>query len=221
MGRGSVRLDNLPQPAVPCKGARPGVAPNPIPPPSGGRPFVSLPRHIADDGTLPPFAKAVLLVLAGYAWGNKAVCWPSNASIASKVGRSVGHVKRCLADLEERGLIEREATDAYRTGRVIRLLWRSTPVASAPPPPGAPARPEAIQSQGKKKERPESDSCSGSTPPPAGEKGELVASDDELAQLEQWAAGSDPVLAKLGRCALKLAGVIEGVITADAPAPQV
>src|SRR4051794_10317107 len=74
-------------------------------------PFVSLPATIADDPTLAPTDKAILLVLAGHAWAGKDDCWPSNATIASKVGRSVGHVKRRLAGLQARGLIAREATD--------------------------------------------------------------------------------------------------------------
>src|SRR3954466_5434083 len=105
--------------------------------PHKSSPFASLPSWIADDPTLAPTDKAILLILAGHAWGGKATCWPSNATIAGKVGRSPGHVKRRLAALEGRGLIAREASPANRTNRVFRLQWRASPVAPALPLPGA------------------------------------------------------------------------------------
>jgi DNA-binding Lrp family transcriptional regulator len=192
---------------------------HPDDPPRKPLAWTSLPTWIADDPTLPPIDKAILLALVGHAWGGKDTAWPSNATIAAKVGRSVGHVKRRLALLEGRGLIAREATNLNRTGRLFRLLWRAPSVASVAPTPRPLARPEPELFQGKKKERPESDSCSGSTPPPAGEDGETAASTEDLEQARRWAAGSDPVLARFGRAALALAGVVDPVI--DAPDPVV
>src|SRR3954451_21091902 len=133
-------------------------------------PFVSLPSRIADDPTIPPLDKAILLVLAGHAWAGKDTCWPSNATIAAKVGRSPGHIKRRLAGLQGRGLIAREPSGENRTGRVFRLLWRATPVMPARPTGGSLARPESDESQEQKKERPESDEGPGSPPPPAGDE---------------------------------------------------
>jgi hypothetical protein len=181
----------------------------------GCAPFASLPTALADDPTLAPLDKAILLVLAGHAWGGKDACWPSNATIAAKVGRSPGHVKRRLAGLEGRGLIRREPTTENRTGRQFRLLWRDPPAAPMPSPARSPARPESDTSEGKKKERPESDSGRESPPPPAGERtGDASAppSAEDLARFRGWAAGVDPVLARFGRSALKLAGVVEPAV---------
>src|SRR4051812_13364181 len=55
-----------------------------------------------------PVAKAILLVLAGHAWGGKDVCCRSKATSAAKVGGAPADVKRRLNAIESRGLIVRE-----------------------------------------------------------------------------------------------------------------
>jgi hypothetical protein len=115
------------------------------PPPDAG-----LDRLLADPA-LCSTAKAVALALVRrWAW-SKAACWPSDATIAGTVGRSPGHVQRCLRQLERAGWIERERTAEVPNGRRIWLRWRrdvgsgaqptSAPARSAPP---APARSERI-----------------------------------------------------------------------------
>jgi Helix-turn-helix domain len=186
----------------------------------GCAPFASLPTWIADDPTIPALDKAILLVLAGHAWGGTDVCWPANATIAAKVGCSPGHVKRRLKALESRGLIDREPSPLNRTGRMFKLLWRDPPGVPAPPLRGSRARPESEASEGKKKERPESDSGQEGPPPPAVEKEEdPPASAEDLARFQEWSTGADPVLARLGRAALKLAGVVEPVVADQAVPP--
>ena len=177
----------------------------------GCAPFAALPSSIADDPTISPTDKAILLVLAGHAWGGKDSAWPSNATVAAKVGRSPGHVKRRLGVLERLGLIRREATGENRTGRLIRLLWRPSPDAPVPPGDGASARPESDSIQGKKKERAAAAATptDGSPPPPGNGEGVPPASAEDLALWQAWASGSDDGLAAFARSALKLAGVVE------------
>ena len=79
---------------------------------------------ILADPDLTSTAKALIAVMVrNWAWV-KDHCWPSDATLAAKVGRSVGHVQRCLRELERAGRIRREATDAVPNGRRIWLLWR-------------------------------------------------------------------------------------------------
>jgi DNA-binding MarR family transcriptional regulator len=84
----------------------------------------------------------VLLSLLFYA-RSKAACWPSDATIGSRVGRSVSTVQRSLRRLQAIGMIERvpDQSEANRTGRRIVLVWRSlawrgrpTPVSSVTDP---------------------------------------------------------------------------------------
>ena len=93
-------------------------------------------------------AKALALAMVrNFAW-SKDHCWPSDATLAAKVGKSAGHVQRCLRQLEGAGWIRRERTDEVPNGRRIWLLWRSagaqsnSPSARSAPP--APARSKGI-----------------------------------------------------------------------------
>src|SRR5262249_56773649 len=74
-----------------------------------------------------------------WAW-SKDHCWPSDATIAKTVGRSPGHVQRCLRQLEAAGYITRERTDAVPNGRRIWLNWRRDGDSAGVQPPAAPAR---------------------------------------------------------------------------------
>src|SRR5262249_31692880 len=65
--------------------------------------------------------------------------YPSDNTIAGKVGKSPGHVQRCLRQLEAAGYIRREHTAEVRSGRRIWLLWRCPDDQGARPSP-APAR---------------------------------------------------------------------------------
>src|SRR5215218_7848999 len=89
-------------------------------------PFAQLPHDIAADPRLTPVDTRVLLALLFWA-RDKPACWPCDASIASRVGRSVSTVQRALRRLQDLGLVLREQvpqSDANRTGRVLRLRWR-------------------------------------------------------------------------------------------------
>src|SRR4051794_11995964 len=80
--------------------------------------------EILADPPLSSTAKALVTVMIkNWAW-YKDHCWPSDRTLAAKVGKSVGHVQRCLHELEQAGRIGRERTDEVPNGRRIWLLWR-------------------------------------------------------------------------------------------------
>jgi hypothetical protein len=97
--------------------------------PRTGRGAFVLPRdpgldRLLADPDLGSTAKAIAAVLVkNWAWF-KTSCWPSDRTIADKVGKSPGHVQRCLRQLEDAGWIIRERTDEVPTGRLIWLAWR-------------------------------------------------------------------------------------------------
>jgi hypothetical protein len=53
------------------------------PPPPGRKPYSSLPDPLRDDPTIPPAAKSLLLILAGFAWGARPACWPSDRTLGA------------------------------------------------------------------------------------------------------------------------------------------
>ena len=88
-----------------------------------GVPFAALPHDIAADPRLSPTDLRVLAALLYYARQDPS-CYPSDASIAARVHRHPGTVRRCLKRLEDLGYIRREfvqATPANPTGRLIHL----------------------------------------------------------------------------------------------------
>jgi hypothetical protein len=180
-------------------------------------PFAALPHDIAADPRLSPTDVRVLLALLFYA-RSKAACWPSDRSLAVRIGRSVGTVQRSLRRLEALGLVERRKAD-NPTGRELVLRWRATPTSLVIDPLATRARDEGECEE--KENRPSSAACCEGTPPPAGEKVDPLAppSAEDLAQLVAWANGPDPALARFGRAALRLAGVAEAVVE-PAHAPQ-
>src|SRR3954453_17916863 len=70
-----------------------------------------------------PAKALVTVMIKNWAW-YKDHCWPSDKTLAAKVGKSVGHVQRCLHELTQAGRIGREKTDEVPNGRRIWLLWR-------------------------------------------------------------------------------------------------
>jgi hypothetical protein len=107
---------------------------------------------ILADPNLSSTAKALIAVMVrNWAWV-KDHCWPSDATLAARVGMSVGHVQRCLRELERAGRIRRERTAAVPNGRRIWLLWRCPgdragarrDPAPARTPSTAPARSERV-----------------------------------------------------------------------------
>src|SRR5512135_2736792 len=103
--------------------------------PRTGRGAFVLPRdpgldRLLADPDLGSTAKTIAIALVKHWAWFKDSCWPSDRTIAGKVGKSQGHVQRCLRQLEDAGWIERERTDEVRTGRLIRLLWRSAPLSA-------------------------------------------------------------------------------------------
>jgi hypothetical protein len=103
--------------------------PAPAAPGRFGRSSVALPHdpgldELLADPDLGSTAKAIAVALVkNWAWV-KDHCWPSDKTIAAKVGKSPGHVQRCLKQLEAAGWVEREKTAAVPTGRRIWLCWR-------------------------------------------------------------------------------------------------
>ena len=92
-------------------------------------------RIIADPNITASAKIVIISLVRNWAW-HKPSCFPSDATIAGKIGMSPGHVQRCLRELEIAGYIRREQTPRCR---VIWLLWRcERPVAgaiSSPIPP--------------------------------------------------------------------------------------
>jgi Helix-turn-helix domain len=76
------------------------------------------------DTRLGRLAKQLVVVLVrNWAWFAPR-CWPSNASIAAKLGVHPKSIPRALRELELTGWADRLPTDNVPTGRYIRLLWR-------------------------------------------------------------------------------------------------
>ena len=111
----------------------------------GNLPYSAAPHDLVADPRLSPTDVRVAAALLFWA-RSKAVCWPADRSIGSRVGRSVGTVQRSLRRLEAAGWITREKSTANRTGRLIRIAWRSAGARPLPAPmsdpPVAPARDE-------------------------------------------------------------------------------
>jgi hypothetical protein len=110
-----------------------------------GRSCVALPHdpgldELLADPDLGSTAKAIAVALVkNWAWV-KDHCWPSDRTIAAKVGKSPGHVQRCLKQLEAAGWVERERTAAVPTGRRVWLCWRRPGDGRGARRPSAPAR---------------------------------------------------------------------------------
>lgn len=203
----SLRLDSILPPAQ--------IKPTPAKPPD------PLDRLLADRG-LNSTAKALILAMVrNFAW-SKDHCWPTDATLAAKVGKSTGHVQRCLLQLERAGWIRRERTEEVPNGRRIWLLWRSAGAQSDQPSarsaPPAPARSERIVIVKERIEPPREDSLprSRQEPPavtPSPVKAEALCPPRRrqavsMAELTTAAAG-DPIIAReLAR------------LTAPAPPPE-
>ena len=85
--------------------------------------FAALPHDIAADPRLSPTDLRVLAALLYYARQDPS-CYPSDASIAARVHRHPGTVRRALRRLEDLGYIRREFTRANPTGRLIHLTCK-------------------------------------------------------------------------------------------------
>ena len=86
-------------------------------------PFAAIPHDIAADPRLSPTDLRVLAALFYFARADPS-CWPCDNSLAARVHRHPGTVRRCLKRLENLGYIRREfvqATPANPTGRLIHL----------------------------------------------------------------------------------------------------
>ena len=132
-----MRASHSSRPAGRCKNtpknppadAGPPRRPIPPTPPERARRGAALPNDpglddILADPNLTSTAKALITVMVrNWAWV-KDHCWPSDEILAARLGMSVGHVQRCLRELERAGRIFRERTAAVPNGRRIWLLWR-------------------------------------------------------------------------------------------------
>ena len=192
--------------------AEPGVC-KPSPP------FAQLLHDIAADPRLTPVDVRVVAALLFWA-RDKAVAWPCDRSIASRVGRSVQTVQRSLKRLQALGLIRREKvepSDLNRTGRVIHLIWRAAHPRATPRSlvsGGGPLTNERRMGEtGREKERQPSDSGHEGPPPTGGDGGgDTPASPEDIALWIRWAEGPDALLAKIGRSGLADAGVMPDAI---------
>ena len=86
-------------------------------------PFAAIPHDIAADPRLSPTDLRVLAALFYFARANTS-CWPCDNSIAARVHRHPGTVRRSLRRLEDLGYIRREPSRENPTGRLIHLTCR-------------------------------------------------------------------------------------------------
>ena len=86
-------------------------------------PFAAIPHDIAADPRLSPTDLRVLAALFYFARAD-ASCWPCDNSIAARVHRHPGTVRRSLRRLEDLGYIRREPSRENPTGRLIHLTCR-------------------------------------------------------------------------------------------------
>ena len=86
-------------------------------------PFAAIPHDIAADPRLSPTDLRVLAALFYFARAD-ASCWPCDNSIAARVHRHPGTVRRSLRRLEDLGYIHRESSRQNPTGRLIYLTCR-------------------------------------------------------------------------------------------------
>jgi hypothetical protein len=87
------------------------------------------------DRTLATF----LHQLAGFAKGDRDICFPSVGLLADRMGCCKGHVRRQIRKAVALGLIELVKATWNACHRVFRLLWRKAPepLVTAPPAAGA------------------------------------------------------------------------------------
>lgn len=169
--------------------------------------FAMMAHDLAADPRLSPTDVRVMLALLYWA-REKGSCWPSDAGVGRRVGRSVGTVQRALRRLAGLGLIERRPDDreGNPTRRLIVLAWRrrATPLSSALDPPRAPTA-EELRSRGEK-EPPSSSSPKGWGSTTAGEAGgtAAAAADDRAGLAALVSAGG--VTGRLAAACLRAMG---------------
>jgi hypothetical protein len=94
------------------------------------------------DSRLGRLAKQLVVVLIrNWAWFAPR-CWPSNHTIAAKLGVHPKSVPRALRELEASGWADRLPTDEVPTGRYIQLRWRVDQGNRSATPGGAAALPK-------------------------------------------------------------------------------
>jgi hypothetical protein len=83
--------------------------------------YSSLPISLQRHPLMTDAIKSVLMELASWAWGDRAVCWPSNETIGRNVGKHPDRVRVLLAQAEARGFLVR-----VQDGRQRRLVltWK-------------------------------------------------------------------------------------------------
>ena len=86
-------------------------------------PFAAIPHDIAADPRLSPTDVRVLAALFYFAKADTS-CWPCDNSIADRVHRHPGTVRRSLRHLEDLGYIRRQPSRENPTGRLIHLTCR-------------------------------------------------------------------------------------------------
>jgi hypothetical protein len=181
-------------------------------------PFAALPHDIAADSRLSPTDVRVILALLYYA-RSKAVCWPSDRSIALRIGRSVSTVGRSLRRLEALGLVAREPDDGNRTGRRLVLQWRQTPRVPMTDP-----LPPSMTDEGRREREGQGRAAvSGPETPTAPAENEepgpeAPPSAEDLERFRRWAASGEPAMARFGRAALRLAGINPDAVVELVPA---
>src|SRR5262245_42991656 len=119
--------------------------PPPAASPRLGRGRAALPNdpgldELLADSRIGSTAKTIAVALVKHWAWYKTSCYPSDKTIAATVGKSPGHVQRCLRQLEAAGYIAREHTPEVPSGRRIWLRWRCPDGDTGARPSTAPAR---------------------------------------------------------------------------------
>jgi hypothetical protein len=151
----------------------------------------------------------VYLLLCDYA-GKKGFCWPSDRTLGGWIGRSQDTASRILSRLEARGLVSRtrvEPSGENPSGRVITVNGRVTPCRK--PAAGGAARKTGIPAASLRHDLRLEEKQYRPPAPGTGAAGEQKpdADAEDIAKLREYATGTNPVLARLGRLGLERAGV--------------
>jgi hypothetical protein len=92
----------------------------------------SIPAEVL-DAIEAPLGRLVLMAINGHAFGEKDTAYPSYATLARKVGRSAGHVRRVVYDLVRAGTLGRRRA-RNGTGWEFVLPWKAAKAPPQPPP---------------------------------------------------------------------------------------
>ncbi len=167
--------------------------------------FTMPPVDLMEDRMLHPVDRVIAAILAAVA-GSGYCCWPTNRTLAGRIGCSTKTVQRALARLASTGWIAVEPAPTTSRGQLIRLQWRRK--GAGHPCPGGRT---PVSGGGRTSKSPLIRSIQGERKldaPASGPKPGLTAAEEVLSaeDLEFWrgvSRGGDRTLEKCARSVLK------------------